>query len=97
MYYEKDKELDTKAIVNAIEKAVYAEVKPLGFRKYGRTLHRFVDEDISQVINFQNGCPAKGVYDVLWVNIGIRVLNAYFTNLSRKKIPKDITLTQIVI
>ncbi|MBQ8447890.1 MAG: DUF4304 domain-containing protein [Clostridia bacterium] len=73
MAFEKDKQLDTKKIVDAIENAVYAEVKPLGFKKHGRTLHRFVGEDISQVINFQTGCPPKGVYDVLWVNIGIRV------------------------
>ena len=73
MYFEKDKQLDTKPIVDAIEKAVYAEVKPLGFKKHGRTLHRFVDGDISQVIKFQVGCPSKSVYDVLWVHIGIRV------------------------
>lgn len=73
MYFEKDKQLDTKPIVDAIEKAVYAAVKPLGFKKHGRTLHRFVDGDISQVINFQVGCPSKSVYDVLWVHIGIRV------------------------
>ena len=73
MYFEKDKRLDTKSIVDEIEKAVYAEMKPLGFKKYGRTLHRFVDGDISQVINFQIGCPPKGIYDVLWVHIGIRV------------------------
>ncbi|MBQ7378655.1 MAG: DUF4304 domain-containing protein [Clostridia bacterium] len=73
MYFEKDKQLDTKSIVDEIEKAVYAEVKPLGFKKHGCTLHRFVDGDISQVINFQIGCPSKSVYDVLWVHIGIRV------------------------
>ena len=73
MYFEKDKRLDTKPIVDEIEKAVYTELKPLGFKKHGRTLHRFVDGDISQVINFQIGCPPKGIYDVLWVNIGIRV------------------------
>ena len=73
MYFEKDKQLDTKSIVDEIEKVVYAEVKVFGFKKHGRTLHRFVDGDISQVINFQIGCPPKGIYDVLWVNIGIRV------------------------
>lgn len=56
-----------------IEKTVYAYLKPLGFRKYGRTLHRFVEGDISQVVHLQNGCPQKGVYGVLWVNLGIRV------------------------
>ncbi len=59
--------------VNIIEKIVYEYLKPSGFRKHGRTLHRYVDGDISQVVNFQNGCPQKGVHDVLWVNLGIRV------------------------
>ena len=40
MYFEKDKQLDTKSIVDEIEKAVCAEMKPLGFKKYGRTLAR---------------------------------------------------------
>lgn len=65
--------LSTTESVDMIEKIVYEYLKPLGFRKHGRTLHRFVDGDISQVVNFQNGCPQKGVYDVLWVNLGIRV------------------------
>lgn len=59
--------------LDIIEKIVYEYLKPLGFKKYGRTLHRFVDGDISQVIHFQNGCPSKGIYDILWVNLGIRV------------------------
>ncbi|MBR5442207.1 MAG: DUF4304 domain-containing protein [Clostridia bacterium] len=59
--------------VDIIEKIVYEYLKPLGFRKYGRTIHRFVDGDISQVVHFQNGCPAKGVHNILWVNLGIRV------------------------
>ena len=65
--------LSSTESVDIIEKIVYEYLKPLGFRKHGRTLHRFVDTDISQVVNFQNGCPSKGVYDILWVNIGIRV------------------------
>ena len=65
--------LSSTESVDIIEKIVYEYLKPLGFRKHGRTLHRFVDTDISQVVNFQNGCPSKGVYDILWVNLGIRV------------------------
>ena len=65
--------LSSTESVDIIEKIVYEYLKPLGFRKHGRTLHRFVDTDISQVVNFQNGCPSKGVYDILWVNICIRV------------------------
>lgn len=65
--------LSSTESVDIIEKIVYEYLKPLGFRKFGRTLHRFVDGDISQVVNFQNGCPSKGMYDILWVNLGIRV------------------------
>ncbi len=65
--------LSSTESVDIIEKIVYEYLKPLGFRKHGRTLHRFVDNDISQVVNFQNGCPSKGVYDILWVNLGIRI------------------------
>ena len=66
-------DLSSTESVDIIEKIVYEYLKPLGFRKYGRTLHRFVDNDISQVVHFQNGCPSKGVFDILWVNLGIRV------------------------
>ena len=65
--------LSTTESVDIIEGMVYAYLKPLGFRKYGRTLHRYVDGDISQVVHFQNGCPEKGVYGILWINLGIRV------------------------
>lgn len=65
--------LSSTESVDIIEKIVYDYMKPLGFRKHGRTLHRYVDGDISQVVNFQNGCPSKGVYGILWVNLGIRV------------------------
>ncbi len=67
------KEFSSVEAVDEIEKLVYAYLKPLGFRKFGRTLHRFVDGDISQVVNFQNGCPQKQVYGILWVNLGVRV------------------------
>lgn len=65
--------LSSTESVDIIEKIVYEYLKPLGFKKYGRTVHRFVDGDISQVVHFQNGCPSKGYYDVLWINLGIRV------------------------
>ena len=65
--------LSSTESVDIIEKIVYEYLKPLGFRKHGRTLHRFVEGDISQVVHLQNGCPQKGVYGILWVNLGIRV------------------------
>lgn len=69
----KTNKLTSTESVDIIEKIVYEYLKPLGFRKHGRTLHRFVDDDISQVVNFQNGCPSKGVHDILWINLGIRI------------------------
>ncbi len=68
-----DPTLDTTQVLNTIEKAIHAAVKPYGFRKHGRTLHRFVFDDISQVINFQLGQAYRGETHLLFVNVGIRV------------------------
>ena len=81
--------LSSTESVDIIEKIVYEYLKPLGFRKHGRTLHRFVDTDISQVVNFQNGCPSKGVYDILWVNIGIRVPECVERKFSIEKVHRN--------
>ena len=64
----------TKA-AHVVERTVYAELKKFGFRKHGRTLHRFVDGDISQVINFglNKGMPEVGIRWTIGVNLGIRV------------------------
>ncbi|MBQ9133219.1 MAG: DUF4304 domain-containing protein [Clostridia bacterium] len=72
-FFKKAQDIDVTQTVDEIEAAVYAYIKPLGFRKYGRTLHRFVSEDISQVIHFQSGMPTQGMGGMLCVNIGIRV------------------------
>lgn len=60
-------------IINEIESAIYAHIKPYGFRKYGRTLHRFVSGDISQVINFQCGIHPYSMREAFCVNLGIRI------------------------
>lgn len=78
----------TTDIVDLIQKRVFGYLKPLGFKKYGRTFSRIVDEDIVQVINFQNGCPAKGITGILWVNIGIRVPECVERNFIGVEIPK---------
>lgn len=72
-WLKKKPELNVPAVIDEIEAAVYAIVKPMGFRKHGRTLHRFVSGDISQVINFQCGLALRGDNHLMWVNIGIRV------------------------
>ena len=71
--FKKKTEINTTQIVDEIEAAVYAHIKPYGFKKHGRTLHRFVSGDISQVINFQCGRSISPVSGHLCVNIGVRI------------------------
>lgn len=73
VFFKKKTEINTTQIVDEIEAAVYEYVKQYGFRKFGRTLHRFVSGDISQVIHFQSGMPSHGMSGLLCVNLGIRV------------------------
>ncbi len=75
-FFRKNKLTSTES-VDIIQKISYDYLKQFGFQKHGRTLHRFVDGDISQVIQFQNGCPSKGVFNVFWVNLGIRVPESF--------------------
>ena len=72
-FWKKKTEINTTQIVDEIEAAVYEQVKPYGFKKHGRTLHRFVSEDISQVIHFQSGMSSHGMSGLLCVNLGIRI------------------------
>ena len=72
-FLKKKTEINMTQIVDEIEVAVYEHVKPYGFKKHGRTLHRFVSEDISQVIRFQSGMPTHGMSGLLCVNLGIRI------------------------
>ena len=64
---------DTVKVLDAIEKTVYEAVKAYGFKKHGRTLHRFVSGDISQLINFQLGQAYRGETHLMVINVGIRV------------------------
>ena len=67
------KTIDVDACIELIENALYERLKEYGFKRYGETLHRFVSEDISQVISFQGGQALRNESHLLWVNIGIRV------------------------
>lgn len=74
MIFDNPKPLvDSTPIVNEIQKEVHKLLNPLGFRKFGRTEHRFVDGDISQVVNFQLGQAYLGDSHLLRVNIAIGV------------------------
>ena len=69
----KKEKINVTEIADEIEGRIYPALKSLGFRKHGRTLHRFVSGDISQVIHFQSGMPTKGMGGLLCVNLGIRI------------------------
>ena len=75
-----DPNMDCKRILDKIEKSVYLFLKPYGFTKHGRTLHRFVSGDISQVISFQLGPSHLGQTHLLYVNVGIRVPECMLRN-----------------
>ena len=76
-------------VLDKIENAVYEELKPHGFRRFGRTFHRFVSGDISQVIDFQQGEVRHGENHLLYVNVGIRVpeceARSFAAELEQKK------------
>ena len=71
------KKVNVPECLDIIENAVFKEIKGIGFKKYGITLHRFVSEDISQVINFQCGQVYRNETHLLCVNIGIRVPESF--------------------
>lgn len=88
MSEEKKQASDVTKSLDRIEKEVLTCVKPYGFRKYGRTLHRFVDGDISQVVGFQLGQAYRGETHLLWVNVGIRVPECMNRSFSPEETPK---------
>ena len=85
MIFDNPKPLvDSTAILNGIQKEVHKLLKPLGFRKFGRTEHRFVDGDISQVVNFQLGQAYLGASHLLTVNIAIGVPECMYHLMGRQ-------------
>ena len=77
---------NTTETVDLIEEAVFEQLERLGFQKFGRTLHRFVSEDISQVIHFQSGMNDKS--GQLCVNVGIRVPECVERSFQSVRTPK---------
>lgn len=86
-FLKKNNKSSVPQIVDEIENAVYTHLKSYGFKKYGRTLHRFVSEDISQIIHFQSGMT--GMQGLLCVNVGIRIPECsereFFPQANKKK------------
>ena len=73
MFSKTEKIINVTETINLIENEVYKEMKPVGFTKHGRTLHRFVSEDISHVIVFQCGQAYREETHLMWVRLGIRI------------------------
>lgn len=68
-----EQKIDAPKVLDSIMKEVAATLNPYGFRKHGRTLHRFVDGDVSQAITFQLGQAYLNQAHRLGVEMGIRV------------------------
>lgn len=83
-----DPNLDTSKVLNGIQNAVNRNLKPYGFTKHGRSLHRFVSGDISQVITFQLGQAYRGETHLLFVNTGIRVPESMNRTFDPEENPK---------
>lgn len=66
-------EVDYSKVLDEIQRSVSGALGSYGFKKHGRTLHRFVDGDISQVISFQLGQSYLKQNHLLYVNVGIRI------------------------
>ncbi|MBS1652966.1 MAG: DUF4304 domain-containing protein [Bacteroidetes bacterium] len=79
---------DFKTQLDIVEKDVFAKLKPLGFKKNGRTFNRRLDDGIIQVINFQSGQYPIGqgyeipglrenLYGKFVVNLGVCIESLY--------------------
>ncbi len=79
---------DFKTQIDIVEKEVFAKLKPIGFKKNGRTFNRRLDDGIIQVINFQSGQYPIGqgyeipdlrenLYGKFVVNLGVCIESLY--------------------
>lgn len=84
---------DFKTQLDIVEKEVYAKLKPIGFKKNGRTFNKRLDDGIIQVINFQSGQYPIGqsyeisglrenLYGKFVVNLGVCIESLYRFQLS---------------
>ena len=79
---------DFKTQLDILEKDVYAKLKPIGFKKNGRTFNKRLHDGIIQVINFQSGQYPIGqgyeipglrenLYGKFVVNLGVCIESLY--------------------
>ena len=74
--------------VDEIQKSIYTILRQYGFKKHGRTFHRFVDGDVSQVITFQLGQSYLDMNHLLFVNVGIRIPECMTHRFTPEENPK---------
>jgi hypothetical protein len=100
-YKAVEKKSDNVQYLNEIQKEVHKYLKPLGFKKKGRTFNRQTEDGLWQVVNFQSGqFPVGDNYEIpgfresfygkFTVNLGIIVEELYLI----KKIGKPKTFYQ---
>src|SRR5574343_358296 len=91
--------VELKTHLDSIQKEIYLFLKPLGFKKKGRTFNKQTEDGIYQVINIQSGRYEFGdkyvipgfrenLYGKFTVNLGVMVKEIYEIDIHNK--PKDI-------
>jgi hypothetical protein len=91
--------VELKTHLDNIQKEIFLFLKPLGFKKKGRTFNRQTEDGIYQVINIQSGRYEFGdkyvipglrenYYGKFTVNLGVMVKEIYELDIHNK--PKDI-------
>jgi hypothetical protein len=90
------KKSENVQFLNQIQKEVYYYLKPLGFKKKGRTFNRQTENGVWQVINFQSGqFPVGENYEIpgfresfygkFTVNIGVIINELYKIQIKGKE------------
>lgn len=77
----------TKAL-DMVQAEMYTFLKPLGFKKHGRLFHRFVDGDVSQVVELQRGQAYREETHLFWICVGIRIPECQLRSFLPEEKPK---------
>ena len=78
---------ELKSNLDKIQNEIFEFLKPLGFKKKGRTFNRQTEDGIYQVINIQSGQVYSTAYGSFTINLGIMVKEIYELDSYNK--PKD--------
>lgn len=81
---------ELKTNLDILQNEIFQFLKPLGFKKKGRTFNRQTEDGIYQVINIQSGQYYSILYGSFTINLGIMVKEIYELEISNT--PKDFYL-----